>query len=199
MATYFFFKLLTTLSIGCSSINRILLQIPQPPEQGDLFNQVGNKTECALLGFVLDLGETYQDYRDNNPESSFVKVYTFNSARKSMSTAIRLPGGGYRLYSKGASEMLLGRCTTCIGGNGEIKPFTVGDLETVIREVIAPMATNGLRTICIAYKDFPANGVPPEKGMSKPVRMYLSVAFDVICKKQADVFYCVIQMQWNLL
>ena len=44
------------------------------------------------MGFVLEIGETYQDYRDRNPESSFVKVYTFNSARKSMTTAVRLPG-----------------------------------------------------------------------------------------------------------
>ena len=127
--------------------------------------QVGNKTEGALLGFVLEIGETYQDYRDRNPESSFVKVYTFNSARKSMTTAVRLPGGGFRIYSKGASEIILSRCTSIIGKNGEIRPFMAADAEKMVKEVIEPMACNGLRTISLAYRDFPANGVPPEKGL----------------------------------
>ncbi|KAJ7391328.1 ATPase, Ca transporting, plasma membrane [Desmophyllum pertusum] len=136
-----------------------------PSEHADgLPTQIGNKTEGALLGFVLEIGETYQDYRDNNPESSFVKVYTFNSARKSMTTAVRLPGGGFRIYSKGASEIILGRCTSIIGKNGEIRPFTAADSEKMVREVIEPMASNGLRTISLAYRDFPANGVPPDKG-----------------------------------
>ena len=106
---------------------------------------------------MLEIGETYQDYRDNNPESSFVKVYTFNSARKSMTTAVRI-------YSKGASEIMLSRCTSVICKDGEIKPFTAADTEKMVKDVIEPMASDGLRTITLAYRDFPANGVPPEKG-----------------------------------
>ena len=53
--------------------------------------QIGNKTECALLGFVLDLGLDYRAIRKRNPDTSFAKVFTFNSARKSMSTVIPLP------------------------------------------------------------------------------------------------------------
>lgn len=137
----------------------------QPSTTNDgLPTQMGNKTEGALLGFVLEIGETYQDYRDRNPESSFVKVYTFNSARKSMTTAVRLPGGGFRIYSKGASEIILGRCSSIIGKDGEIRPFTAADSEKMVKEVIEPMACDGLRTISLAYRDFPANGVPPDKG-----------------------------------
>ena len=78
--------------------------------------QIGNKTECALLGFVLDLGEDYRAMRRRHPDESFVKVFTFNSARKSMSTVIPLENGGYRVYTKGASEIILGKCTcvSCI-------------------------------------------------------------------------------------
>lgn len=36
--------------------------------------QLGNKTECALLGFVLDLGQSYEKIRKANPEESLVKV-----------------------------------------------------------------------------------------------------------------------------
>ena len=69
--------------------------------------QLGNKTECALLGYVLDIGKSYQVYRDDIPEENIHKVYTFNSIRKSMSTVIPRKGGGYRIYSKGASEMVM--------------------------------------------------------------------------------------------
>lgn len=69
--------------------------------------QVGNKTECALLGFVEALKQSYQAVRDDHPEESFTRVYTFNSVRKSMSTVVPRPGGGYRLFTKGASEIIL--------------------------------------------------------------------------------------------
>lgn len=62
-----------------------------------------------MLGFVNQLGQDYQMIRDRMPEEKFTRVYTFNSERKSMSTVIprQEQGGGYRLYTKGASELVL--------------------------------------------------------------------------------------------
>ena len=60
-----------------------------------------------MLGFVLDLKKSYQEVRDTYPEDTFHRVYTFNSVRKSMSTVIAREGGGYRVLTKGASEMVL--------------------------------------------------------------------------------------------
>ena len=86
----------------------LVLLTSQPPEkEGALPRQVGNKTECALLGFVLDLKRDFQPVREQIPEDKLYKVYTFNSVRKSMSTVIRTPDGGFCLFSKGASEILL--------------------------------------------------------------------------------------------
>lgn len=68
---------------------------------------MGNKTECALLGFVLDLKKDYQAIRNEIPEEKLYKVYTFNSVRKSMSTVLKNPDGSFRMFSKGASEILL--------------------------------------------------------------------------------------------
>ena len=82
-----------------------------------------------------------------------------------MTTAIRLPGGGFRIYSKGASEIVLSRCTSIIGKDGDIMPFTAADAENMVKNVIEPMASNGLRTISLAYRDFPASGVPSDRGM----------------------------------
>jgi len=82
----------------------------QPAEvKGEMPKQIGNKTECALLGFVLDLGHDYETIRATCPEDKLYKVYTFNSVRKSMSTVIRHPSNsaGFRLFTKGASEIVL--------------------------------------------------------------------------------------------
>jgi len=68
---------------------------------------VGNKTECALLGFSTALKHDYQAIRNEIPEEKLHKVYTFNSVRKSMSTVLKLADGSYRMFSKGASEILL--------------------------------------------------------------------------------------------
>lgn len=76
-------------------------------KEGGLPKQVGNKTECSLLGLVLDLKQDYQAVREQIPEEKLYKVYTFNSVRKSMSTVIQMPDGSFCLYSKGASEILL--------------------------------------------------------------------------------------------
>ena len=67
---------------------------------------MGNKTECALLDLVQKWGGSYDQIRSDVPEGKLVKVYTFNSARKMMSTIIQRDDG-YRVYTKGASEMVL--------------------------------------------------------------------------------------------
>ncbi|XP_077002449.1 plasma membrane calcium-transporting ATPase 3 isoform X4 [Tamandua tetradactyla] len=132
-----------------------------PPEKdGALPRQVGNKTECALLGFVLDLRRDCQPVREQIPEDKLYKVYTFNSVRKSMSTVVRLPDGGFRLFSKGASEILLKKCTHILNSSGELRGFRPRDRDEMVKKVIEPMACDGLRTICVAYRDFPAGQEP---------------------------------------
>lgn len=90
-------------------IIRVMYFLKPAEVKSELPKQVGNKTECALLGFVLDLGEDYETIRNECPEERLHKVYTFNSVRKSMSTVIRHPSGndGFRLFTKGASEIVL--------------------------------------------------------------------------------------------
>ncbi|KAM7134339.1 plasma membrane calcium-transporting ATPase 3 isoform 6-T6 [Macrochelys suwanniensis] len=133
----------------------------KPPEKdGGLPRQVGNKTECALLGFLRDLHRDYQPVRDRLPEEKLYKVYTFNSVRKSMSTVTRLPQGGFRLFSKGASEILLKKCSNILTSSGELRSFRPRDRDEMVKKVIEPMACEGLRTICLAFRDFAAGPEP---------------------------------------
>uniref|UniRef100_T1G8G7 Calcium-transporting ATPase n=1 Tax=Helobdella robusta TaxID=6412 RepID=T1G8G7_HELRO len=129
-----------------------------PENKGDLPKQVGNKTECALLGFIQDLGQNYEAVREEMPEEKIHKVYTFNSVRKSMSTVIPRVDGGYHLLTKGASEIVLKKCNWIHGRDGEVRKFLQQDQQAMVRNVIEPMACDGLRTICLAYKDFVPKG-----------------------------------------
>ncbi|XP_026673718.1 plasma membrane calcium-transporting ATPase 2 isoform X7 [Ceratina calcarata] len=138
------------ISINSAYTSRIMPS--QDPTE--LPQQVGNKTECALLGFVLALGMNYQTIRDDQPEETFTRVYTFNSVRKSMSTVVPRKGGGYRLFTKGASEIIMKKCAFIYGRDGHLEKFTRDMQERLVKNVIEPMACDGLRTISIAYRDF---------------------------------------------
>ncbi|XP_014296752.1 plasma membrane calcium-transporting ATPase 2 isoform X3 [Microplitis demolitor] len=138
------------ISINSAYTSRIMPS--QDPTE--LPMQVGNKTECALLGFVLAMGQNYQTVRDDQPEETFTRVYTFNSVRKSMSTVVPRPGGGYRLFTKGASEIIMKKCAFIYGRDGHLEKFTREMQDRLVKNVIEPMACDGLRTISIAYRDF---------------------------------------------
>uniref|UniRef100_A0A8C8ZCD5 Calcium-transporting ATPase n=1 Tax=Prolemur simus TaxID=1328070 RepID=A0A8C8ZCD5_PROSS len=153
-------KILDLLVHAISINSAYTTKILPPEKEGALPRQVGNKTECALLGFVLDLKRDFQPVREQIPEDKLYKVYTFNSVRKSMSTAIRMPDGGFRLFSKGASEILLKKCTNILNSNGELRGFRPRDRDDMVKKIIEPMACDGLRTICIAYRDFSAGQEP---------------------------------------
>ncbi|XP_073416860.1 plasma membrane calcium-transporting ATPase 4 isoform X1 [Dendrobates tinctorius] len=153
-------KILDLVVNGISINSAYTSKILPPEKEGGLPRQVGNKTECALLGFVLDLKQDYQAVRNEIPEEKLYKVYTFNSVRKSMSTVLSETGGGFRMYSKGASEIILRKCTKILDQGGEVCPFKTRDRDEMVKKVIEPMACDGLRTICLAYRDFPAGTEP---------------------------------------
>lgn len=135
-------------------------KILPPEKEGALPRQVGNKTECGLLGFVMDLKQDYEAVRSQMPEEKLYKVYTFNSVRKSMSTVIKLPDESFRMYSKGASEIVLKKCCKILTAAGEPRVFRPRDRDEMVKKVIEPMACDGLRTICVGYRDFPSSPEP---------------------------------------
>jgi Ca2+-transporting ATPase len=137
---------------------------------------IGNKTECALLVFVkASLNVDYNEVRDS---LEIAKLYTFSSARKRMSTIVPLGGSDkrkstsrssgmepatsssrlngsnkpYRLYCKGASEIILARCTTQLDENGNTIPLPASQIKTMEKSIDS-MAEKGLRTLTLAFKD----------------------------------------------
>lgn len=125
--------------------------IEQPSSSNEKVKYVGSPTECALLVWINKLNVDYDDLRKTGPKS--VRQFPFSSDRKRMSCVIPLDDGGYRLYAKGASEIILRRCTSFINENGETIELDEEKKEEYL-QLIESMASNGLRTLCMAYRDF---------------------------------------------
>ncbi|MXQ95591.1 hypothetical protein E5288_WYG015679 [Bos mutus] len=52
------------------------------------------------------------------------------------------------------------RCCKILNGVGEPRVFRPRDRDEMVKKVIEPMACDGLRTICVAYRDFPSSPEP---------------------------------------
>ena len=78
----------------------------------------------------------------------------FTSARKRMTTAHRLPEGGFRLIAKGAPDVLIARCTQLLQG-GEIRPLT-GAMKAKLLSDNSRLAERALRVLAVAYWDVSA-------------------------------------------
>ncbi|EKX39660.1 hypothetical protein GUITHDRAFT_114157 [Guillardia theta CCMP2712] len=145
----------------------------------------GNATECAMLKFVNLLHDfrgdpgsdsmPYKSYRKSFPESMPGRSsITFSSKRKRMSTFVPMPAGSpapFRLYCKGASEMVVKLCSTYCNEEGQAISLNP-EVSKRIEEAIDNFADSGLRTIAVAYKDcaeslVQSDGVLPESAESE--------------------------------
>jgi Ca2+ transporting ATPase len=125
----------------------------------ELPRQIGNKTECGLLGLVVDIGGDYEQIRKKYPSEALTKVYTFNSDRKMMGTVIEKRAAGrplWRLHVKGAAEIVLAKCEFYSDSNGRAIRLDEAKRKQLLGEVVNRMAADGLRTICVAYREFSA-------------------------------------------
>ncbi|KAF6813603.1 calcium-translocating P-type ATPase [Colletotrichum sojae] len=128
---------------------------------------IGSKTEVALLTFCRDqLGAGPVDEERTN--ANVVQVVPFDSAVKYMATVVKLPNEKYRAYVKGASEILLGKCTKVLEDvNGsEIKAVDLtSEDRDMFSQTITSYAGQTLRTIGSSFRDF--DSWPPKEAVSK--------------------------------
>jgi P-type Ca2+ transporter type 2C len=89
----------------------------------------------------------------------------FDSAVKYMAAVVRLPSGIFRVYAKGASEILLKKCSKILDdpSSGLTTTTLSGETYESLNQVITTYAGRTLRTIGLLYKDFeqwpPANAI----------------------------------------
>lgn len=149
-------------TIAIDTMNETVLYYDK---EGEIEGASGNPTEVALLYLASDLGVRYDDIRNTTKGRSDQgklgeylaqgKQYGFSSARKMMSWAVPLDDGGYRIYTKGASEVILARCSHYVAADAS--PAVLADeTSEQFREISLAYARRGMRTLTLAYRDLPA-------------------------------------------
>ncbi|NLG36592.1 MAG: cation-translocating P-type ATPase [Clostridiales bacterium] len=111
---------------------------------------VGDPTETALIDYALNVGAWTADAVRARTRDGEIP---FDSERKLMTTAHAVPGG-FRVYVKGAPDVLLHRCTRVLGPQGE-SPMDEAAMERA-QAANTEMAQQALRVLAFAYKDAPA-------------------------------------------
>ncbi|KAI0966176.1 hypothetical protein F4678DRAFT_302822 [Xylaria arbuscula] len=116
---------------------------------------IGSKTETALLLYARDhLG--MGSVSEERANATILQMIPFDSGRKCMGVVVQLSNGAARLYVKGASEILLAKCTEILSDPTQDlsrSPITAEQTET-IKNLIGSYASRSLRTIGIVYRDF---------------------------------------------
>ncbi|RMZ92443.1 hypothetical protein DV736_g319, partial [Chaetothyriales sp. CBS 134916] len=134
-------------------------------EEGGKKVYIGSKTETALLDFAyLNLG--LSNVSEERANTDVVQMVPFDSNRKCMAVVIKQANGKFRMLVKGASEILIARCSRIISdpiqGIADC-PMTVDQLET-LNDIVTNYASRSLRTIALLYRDF--DNWPPRGAVS---------------------------------
>ncbi|CCI45418.1 unnamed protein product [Albugo candida] len=139
-----------TLCIGIC-INSTAEILP-PKVEGGLPEHTGNKTECALLQFVQSCGVLYSSIRSS---TEITRMLTFSSQKKRMSVVTKLSKKVSRVYTKGATEIVLDLCTSIARRDGSTIELDAEKKTLIKKTVIENYASQGYRTLCLAYRDVP--------------------------------------------
>lgn len=107
---------------------------------------IGEPTEMALVEAAEESGE-----RKHSLENKFPRVdeIPFSSERKLMSTIHKKKNGGYLIITKGAPEILVTKCTSCIDGKEKTAYTEAKKRKT--KELNTKMAEGALRVIAVAF------------------------------------------------
>ncbi len=143
----------------------------------------GEPTEAALVAWAASRKLPKYRLKDRFPR---IAEAPFDSGRKMMSTLHTLDGSVVQ-YTKGAPDVILDQCTTCLE-NGHEVPMTQERKDAILRANKA-MADKALRVLACAqrrYNSLPANREPQEleqdlcflglTGMIDPVRPEVKAA-----------------------
>ncbi|KAL8400829.1 hypothetical protein RB594_001014 [Gaeumannomyces avenae] len=131
-------------------------------EDGD-GKYVGMSTETALLDFArtyLGMGPVNEE-REN---ANIVDLLPFDASNKWMAVMVRLPNDrGFRMFVKGAAEVVLGHCKAILtdptggkeqGGSGLTAEELPEETRAELRETVCSYAVQMLRPVAMAYRDF---------------------------------------------
>lgn len=113
---------------------------------GENYLTMGDPTETALVEYAHTLGVDKTALDEASPR---VDEIPFDSDRKLMTTVNREEDGDI-VYTKGAADILVGRCNRILDG-GKVRPISSADVET-IDAANKTMADGALRVLAYAFK-----------------------------------------------
>ena len=109
------------------------------------WNILGDPTEGALLVAAKKAG---LDYEKSNIER--LQIFPFDSARKCMSTVVKIKSSNPELFVKGAPDIILQLCNK-IQIDGKIVPLTSAHKKSLEKNN-QTMAEKALRVLAVAYR-----------------------------------------------
>jgi Ca2+ transporting ATPase len=118
--------------------------------------QIGNKTECALLEMAYRMGYDYKKFRNKD---HIVKIFPFSSERKKMATIYQDDKGAIYVFVKGAPDFLIPYCSKYVNRNGHQSKINPEFSES-LNQTIINFANESLRTLLLSYKE--VSQVPEE-------------------------------------
>jgi len=118
---------------------------------------LGSPTEAALLVLAEKAGYIIYDIKS---QYDLITEFSFNSEIKRMSSVYSFKeiGKNIFMFTKGAPERII-NITSQIEINGELNPFN-NEMKQEISEKINNRATQGYRTLAIAYNNLDDNYTP---------------------------------------
>ena len=127
--------------------------VEKMPIEASVWELKGDPTEGALVALSGKMGLTAQSLAVSFTRE---KEFPFDSERKLMSVIVSQPGGRM-ICTKGAPDVLLGRCTYMLW-EGAVVPCTP-TLRQKVLDANEAMASNALRVLGMAYRDMRPNEV----------------------------------------
>eukprot|EP01136_Pigoraptor_vietnamica_P044457 Opistho-1_new@21219 len=146
------------------AVNRPIYESESPDE-------VALVTAARIYGYGLESRSQHSitvNVRGKPVTYELLNVFEFDSDRKRMSVIVRMPDGRLRLFIKGADSIILSRLRNAPGGGAAKEGSRPGSRKgSVVRgpgvqdddgreetkKHLDYYASDGLRTLCIAYKD----------------------------------------------
>ncbi|HKQ25746.1 MAG TPA: HAD-IC family P-type ATPase [Burkholderiales bacterium] len=122
----------------------------------------GDPTEGALVVLAAKAGLQQQETRVGAPR---IAELPFSSERKRMTTVHRMPDGRHLAFVKGAPEVLLEKCVSVQGHDGQQR--LNDDTRAQILSASEKMAQDALRVLALAYKEVRPDGPYDEETVER--------------------------------
>jgi len=116
-------------------------------EEDGTWQVIGDPTEGALLVAAAKAGLRMEELE---PTHQFLGEVPFDPERKMM-TIVRQSSDGPVAYVKGAPDVLLGRCTHCLGTNGTVELLSDSPRASIL-DANAQFAHHALRVLALGQR-----------------------------------------------